>query len=80
MTRPAWFTPVGRTLGICGTLSLVAGVALYGRRALTGEGSMLLVFVLIMAALGFFNAVTVLAKHLDRRDSSKTGDDRSPHL
>lgn len=80
MTRPAWFKPFSRILSICGTLSLLAGVTLYGRRALTGDGSMLLIFGLIMAALGFFNAITVIAKHLDRRDTADRRDNPSPHL
>lgn len=80
MNRPSWFAPLSRALTVCGMLALVAGVALYGRRALSGEGSMVVVFLLIMAALGFFNSTTVIAKRLDRRAPSDADRDTSTHL
>ncbi|CAM2009430.1 hypothetical protein [Acanthopleuribacter pedis] len=74
-SRPAWFRPLSRTLIACGLVLLFCGVAVYGRNAMTGTGSMLLVFFLLMSSLGFFNATTVIAKRLDRTATQKKGED-----
>lgn len=73
--RPRWFQPVSRLLIVCGMLCLIGGVILYGRHALSGNGSMLPIFFLLMSSLGFFNATTVIAKRLDRRAARRQSDD-----